>query len=85
MNPNPNPDLTRTLTLANKIMAQLDDGDAAGARQALERWSDELGSVFAYSRALIEFIAWRGQEEPEDGATEERANAELKTALDQNP
>ena len=49
------------------------------------RWPGETSTPFAFSRALIEFVAWRGEDEPEEGADEATAGAALDLALKANP
>lgn len=39
------------------LRVHLDQGDSLKARQLLEKYPDDNYSLFAYSRALIEFIA----------------------------
>eukprot|EP00961_Rhodomonas_salina_P063988 860022-Rhodomonas_salina.2 len=63
------------------VLSLLDEGEAAEARQRLESWSVEKGTAFAWSRALVELVAWKGGEE---GATRDLVVKAIDEALVQN-
>ncbi len=63
----------------------LDAGLAAEARQILDSFPSDQSCLFAYSRALIQFISWRLLGEDAEGTSAADAEAALAVALASNP
>ena len=65
------------------VLALLDEGEAAQARKVLEAMPEDSQkrAVFAWSIALVEFVAWKGDEE---GASEQLCSDKVRQALAAN-
>jgi len=65
------------------VLTLLDEGEAAQARKVLEELGEETKTkaVYAWSMALVELVAWKGEEE---GASEEVCIAAVEVALATN-